>query len=255
MTTLAVDKRRDMIGGDVNELPVIASEIIYEGAAVGAVKATGLARPLQATDKFIGFAITQVDNSTGAASAKNVRVYEKGKAKLSVSGAVITDIGQPVYASDDDTFVFNPVGAVFIGYVHRFVSSGVVEVAFDSKLPDPYGDNIVKETISANKTLDAQDSGKTFFIDTDAVTITLPAIADGLYGVKFVNIGAFGTVAVNISPNAADAIQGSDAAAVADKDLINTKATAQRGDFAHLILGDADGYGVTATKGIWAAEG
>ena len=35
MTTLAADTPRDMELGDRNEFPVIASDIIYEGAAVG----------------------------------------------------------------------------------------------------------------------------------------------------------------------------------------------------------------------------
>jgi hypothetical protein len=32
--------------------------------------------------------------------------------QLAVTGAVITDVGQPVYATDDDTFVFSPVGGI-----------------------------------------------------------------------------------------------------------------------------------------------
>ena len=35
MTTLATDKVRDYELGDVNELPVIAADILYEGAAIG----------------------------------------------------------------------------------------------------------------------------------------------------------------------------------------------------------------------------
>src|SRR5690242_77570 len=168
MTTLAVNKQRAFEGGNRNAYPVIASDIIYEGAAVGIVPASGHARPLAAGDRFGGFCEFQADNSTGAAAAINVQVVESGKIPLSVSGAVITDVGQPVYATDDDTFVFNPVGAVFVGFVHRFVSSGVVVVAFDAlNYRDPYGDYSVRETLSANKTLDAEDSGKLFWIDTD----------------------------------------------------------------------------------------
>ena len=35
MTTLSVDRSRNFELGDYNDLPVIASDIIYEGAAVG----------------------------------------------------------------------------------------------------------------------------------------------------------------------------------------------------------------------------
>lgn len=258
MTTLAADSARVKILGEHNDVPVVASDIIYEGAAVGVVKASGHARPLVGGDKFVGFCQEKCDNSAGAAAAKNVRVEKKGVVKLSVSGAVITDINQPVYATDDDTFVFNPVGATFIGFVRRFVSSGVVEVEYNADLfTDPYmvfGSAEEYETISANKTLDVQDNGKVFFVDTDAKIITLPAEATGI-ACTIVNIAPFGTVAVNISPDANDMIHVPDIAGTDNKDHINTKATAQRGDFCQIISGlVATGYTVLNQRGVWAQE-
>lgn len=256
-TTLATDKARVYEGGQINEIPVIAADIIYEGAAVGVVDASGHARPLNAADRFAGFAEEKVDNSAGAAADKNVRVWASGKIQLAVTGAVITDKGQPVYATDDDTFVFLPTGAAFVGYVHRFVSAGVVVVSFDAlNYRDPYGDNTVRETLSGTKTFDAQDSGKIFFVDADgdADALTLPSIADGLGGIKIVAIGAFGTTLVKIDPAAADMILGPDITGADNKDLLCTKATQRRGDFVVLDLGDADGYVVTAMRGIWARE-
>lgn len=254
MTTLAANKPRDYELGSRNHIPVVAADIIYEGAAVGIVDASGHARPLSGGDRFAGFAEAKADNSAGAAAAINVQVIRAGEISLAVSGAVITDVGQPVYATDDDTFVFSPVGASFIGYVKRFVSSGVVIVEFDAcAMKDPYA-GYVAEAVSANLTLDVQDCGKLLWVDTDAVTITLPAIADGLGGTLVVNGGAFGTVAVTISPNAVDSIAAPNMTAVDDKDLINTKATARRGDYAKLELGDADGYHVTDICGTWAKQ-
>ena len=52
MTTLAKDAPRDKELGDRAEYAVIASDIIYEGAAVGIVEASGHARPLSGGDKF-----------------------------------------------------------------------------------------------------------------------------------------------------------------------------------------------------------
>lgn len=254
MTTLAYSQPRDYGVGDRSEYAVIAADIIYEGAAVGLVAGTGHARPLVGGDKFAGFAETTVDNSAGAAAALNVRTLAAGQVQLAVSGAVITDTGQPVYATDDNTFVFSPVGASFIGVVSRFVSSGKVIVAFGPEIADPYAAYSKREAISVDKTLDAQDCGKLFWVDTDAKTITLPAIADGLGGCLIVNGGAFGAVAVNVSPAAADMILGPDMAGVDNKDLINTKATARRGDRVKLDLGDADGYVVHDLVGTWAAE-
>ena len=132
MTTLAADTPRDYGMGNRNDIPMIASDIIYEGSAVGMVKASGHARPLAATDKFLGFCKEIADNSAGAAADINVDVQNKGIVKLSVTGAVITDVGQPVYATDDNAFTFIPTGAVFIGFVRRFISSGVVHVEFDA---------------------------------------------------------------------------------------------------------------------------
>ena len=255
MTTLAANKPRAFEGGSRNSYPMIASDIVYEGAAVGLVAGTGLARPLAAGDRFGGFAEYTADNSTGAASAIRVQAVERGKIELAVAGAVITDIGQPVYATDDDTFVFSPVSAVFIGFVHRFVSSGVVIVAFDAlDYRDPYGHRTSRLTISGDTTLDATHTGKLLWVDTDAKIITLPAVAAGLDGVMIVNGGAFGAVAVNISPNASDSIFGPDITAADNKDLINTKATAQRGDYAVIGGNDADGNAVQELRGTWARE-
>ena len=254
MTTLAANAPRAFEGGSRNEIPVIASDIVYEGAAVGVVIASGHARPLAATDRFAGFAEAKADNAAGAAAAINVRVVESGKIQLSVSGAVITDVGQPVYATDDNAFTFTPTAAVFVGFVHRFVSSGVVVVAFDAlNYRDPYGDYTIRETISANKTLDIEDNGKIFFVDTDATITTLPATATPV-NAKIVNIGAYGAVAVNLSPQAVDKVQGPDLPGTDNKDLINTKATAKRGDFVVLTTGDANGPVVAELRGTWATE-
>jgi hypothetical protein len=254
MATLTANSRRASVLGDTGEFPVIASDIIYQGAAVGFVAGTGYARPLVGGDKFGGFADVKADNGSGAAGDINVNTNLIGKIQLSVSGALLTDVGQPVYATDDDVFVFSPVGATFIGFVDRWVSAGVVIVEYDAfGFADPYGDTGAREVISGNKTLDIQDNGKLFFIDTDAVTITLPAVATPV-NCTIVNGGAFGTVAVNVSPDAADRIQGPDLPGTDNKDLINTKGTARRGDLVELVTGDANGALVRRLVGTWATE-
>lgn len=257
MATKTKDGQLSYEGGDINEIPVIAADIIYESAAVGVVIASGHARPLAANDQFAGFAEEQADNSDGSAADINVRTIEKGKVQLSVSGAVITDKDQPVYATDDETFVFSPVGGVFIGYVHRFVSSGVVIVAFDALgYQDPWAHKTVRELLSGIKTFDAEDCGKLFCVDAagDGDALTLPSIADGLNGITILAIGAFGTTAVTIAPAAADMILGPDITGADDKDLICTKATQRRGDFVTLEYGDADGYSASEMRGTWARE-
>jgi hypothetical protein len=252
MTTLAANSVRAFVVGARNHLPVIASDILYEGAAVGD-NGAGYARPLSGGDKFRGFNVEKVDNSSGSAGDLNAEVITQGRVKLSVSGAVITDVGQPVYATDDDTFVFSPVGGSYIGRVARWVSSGVVEVDFDALGGvDPYGDS-PREAITGAKTLDAQDTGKVFFVTATAV-VTLPATAVALEGVKLVCMGPYGTVQISVDPVSDDKVQGPDAAGTNDKDHINTLATAQRGDFVVLSNGHADGAVISEQVGTWATE-
>src|SRR5690242_13730991 len=136
MTTLSVDRTRIWEIGDYNDLPVIASDIIYEGAAVGD-NGTNAHRPLSAGDRFVGFAETQVDNSTGAAGAKNVRVRSKGRVQLPITNFDVTDVGKPVFASDDDTFTLTQSTNSHIGKAVRFVATGSVIVEYDAHNPPP----------------------------------------------------------------------------------------------------------------------
>ncbi len=135
MTTLAANKPRAYELGDNQEYPVIAADIIFEGAAVGE-NGSGYARPLTAGDPFLGFAHRKVDNSAGAAGAVNVEVKRRGQIQLAVAGATaVTANDRPlVYASDDDTFTLTASTNSIIGRVARWVSSGVCVVEFDAAL-------------------------------------------------------------------------------------------------------------------------
>lgn len=130
MTTLAADLPRDYQLGELEEYPVIASDIIYEGAAVGE-NGSGYARPLVAADPFLGFATKNVDNSAGSAGDKLVQVKTKGRIKLAISGLAITANDRPpVYASDDNTFTLTSTSNSKIGWVSRWISTGVAIVEF-----------------------------------------------------------------------------------------------------------------------------
>ena len=135
MTTLAGDKARAYELGTIQEYPVVATDIIYEGAAVGE-NASGFARPLVAGDPFLGFAETRTDNSAGAAGDKLARVKRRGQVQLAVAGAnaVTANDGPLVYASDDDTFTLTASTNSVIGRVSRWVESGVCVVDFDAAL-------------------------------------------------------------------------------------------------------------------------
>ena len=132
MTTLAADQPREYGTADFDDYPVIASDIIYQGAAVGE-NGSGYARPLVAADPFLGFAEGTVDNSSGAAGAKTVRVLTRGVIKLPITSAAITlNDRQAVYASDDNTFTLTATSNTLIGYARRWVSTGIVLVEFDT---------------------------------------------------------------------------------------------------------------------------
>lgn len=134
MTTLAANKLRDYQMGDKEEYPVIAADIIYQGAAVGE-NGSGYSRPLVAGDAFQGFAEAKADNSGGAAGAINVNVKKRGNIVLPISGIAITANDRPVvYASDDDTFTLTASTNSPIGTVSRWVSTGVAVVEFDAAL-------------------------------------------------------------------------------------------------------------------------
>ena len=132
MTTLANAKPRDFVLGELQDLPVIAADIIYEGAAVGE-NGSGYFRPLVAADPFAGFAERTADNSAGAAGAINVRVKTRGRVILSVTGVTaVTDEGSTVYASDDDTFTLTATSNTAIGKIVRYISGTTVEVYFEA---------------------------------------------------------------------------------------------------------------------------
>jgi hypothetical protein len=134
MATLSEDSPRAFQLGDTEEYPVVASDIIYEGAAVGE-NASGYARPLVAGDVFLDFALERVDNSAGAAGDKRIKVRTRGRVQVPVGSLAITDNDRvAVYASDDDTFTKTASSNSLIGYVSRFVTTGVGVVEFDAAL-------------------------------------------------------------------------------------------------------------------------
>jgi hypothetical protein len=133
MTTLAAEAPRTYAVGDYDDYPMVAFDIIYQGAAVGE-NDSGYAQPLVATKPFLGFAEHTVDNSAGAAGAKSVRVLTRGVVRLTVAGATaITANDRPaVYALDDNSFTLTATSASLIGYVRRWLASTDCLVEFDA---------------------------------------------------------------------------------------------------------------------------
>jgi hypothetical protein len=260
MTTLAKNKPRSYEAGTVQKSQdpflVIANDDIFEGAAVGLVDASGHARPLTAVDRFVGFASAKVVNTGGLAAAQSVSVYERGVVQLTISGVVITDVGQPVYASDDDTFSLNPADGAFVGTVKRYVTTDTAMVEFNAPtFRDPWANYPIRETIAGTKTYDAEDTGKLFCL-TDAAdgdTQTIPAVATGLADIVLLAVGPYGSTAVVVDGDNSDGFIGPDITAADGKSLTLTKATQRRGDFLHILGAEADGH-LVKKRGTWVRE-
>jgi len=113
----------------INDQPVLANAVIYLGSAVGS--SGGYARALVAQDVFMGFALEAV-TGTATSGAVRVAVRKKGYVKLAITSVAVTDYGKLVYASDDGTFTLTSTSNSTIGRISRWISTGLVIVAFDA---------------------------------------------------------------------------------------------------------------------------
>jgi hypothetical protein len=129
MTALTKDTNRVYELGNINELPVAAGEVIYQGAAIGC-DASGYAKTLEYGDTFAGFSEENCDNAAGSDGAKNVRLRKRGSILLEISGITLADVNKVVYATDDNTFTLSSTNAVYIGKISRIDSSGLAVVDF-----------------------------------------------------------------------------------------------------------------------------
>ena len=126
-------------------------------------------------------------------------------------------------------------------------------------------------TVDENITIEKVDSSIVVNANVDGQVTTLPKIDSTNLGtrVRLRNIGDDGAFAVSVSPNEDDSIHGtianaaadSVASGVADKDLVNTKATANKGDYVDLEAGSYDDTGdgagewfIVGGVGVWASE-
>ena len=254
MATLAADSPVVEVKGDLNSIPIIAADIVYEGAMVGE-NGAGYGRPLVAGDKFRGHCIEKVDNSSGAAGAKNIKL-RSGHYRLEVAlVGLITDVGQPVYASDDAVYTFAAgAGNSYVGVISRYVSATKMEVEFRTGEQDEFGSR-VRVTKTDDYTTLITDVGKVIYLSTDTKTITLLATVAGSEFI-IVNQAAAAAAGIIVDPNDVDLfLGGCDVAANADgHKMTNTKATAKRGDYLHVLSDGATGYTIVGIRGTWAAE-
>jgi hypothetical protein len=101
--------------------PVKASTTIYAGTYLCIEEGTGYARPCAnglSNPRFLGVAIEDADNSSGANGAISVDLYRHVEVEESVTGiSAITAVGEEVYAEDDATLNGTGTNDVFVGRV------------------------------------------------------------------------------------------------------------------------------------------
>jgi hypothetical protein len=125
---MALSANRDVdhyVDQELRSFKVAASEHIYKGAFVG-LSSGGYAQALTAGDLFIGIAYEEADNSSGSAGDMSVRVYTLGDFGHALSGAAISNVGDAVYASADDTLTFTSTSNSYVGYAVDVPASGQI---------------------------------------------------------------------------------------------------------------------------------
>lgn len=250
-------------------VPADANASIYAELVAGMKGASG--------DTITAYRIARVGALSGAAIGDAVYLSDTAGGVSDTAGTVGQIVGICISATDVLLFPqYTTGGQLIVGALKQFFrDSGVfIHSNADGKLKlsaDGTGnDDILLEgsvqtgeflmsdvensvAVSADKTLVIADCGVVQLVDTDAKTVTLPATAAGLQ-YTIVNAGADAAVLVTISPQAADKISGAGLTPADNKDLLNTKATAKKGDYVTLLADGVDGWVVTRMAGAWARE-
>jgi hypothetical protein len=172
------------------------------------------------------------------------------KAKLTGAGVLTTAGGMTATTGNITATAGDLVATAGNLSVAAGTSTLVGDVTFGSTLLSDVQGAVTK---SDNYTLAAADSGLVVKCATDGVVFTLPATVAGMT-FTILNTGADGTVGISLSPDAADKIQGGGLAAADNEDLINTKATAKKGDMIRVVGDGADGWFVQEIRGVWSEQ-
>jgi hypothetical protein len=117
--------------GEKQSYPVAAAIHLYQGT-LAFVNGAGYAIDNTASGdaKFAGIAISEVDNSSGAAGDLNVELWtDEDVYELTGSGFTQADVGKPAYATDNYTITTTySANAVRIGRVVEYVSATKLRV-------------------------------------------------------------------------------------------------------------------------------
>lgn len=119
------------IRGEESQAPA-AAVVIYEGAVLGD-NGSGYARGLVAGDQFIGHAMEYIDNTSGSDGTLTVsRIRGRYRLEVTLTGVAITDVGNQVYASADDTLTQTAGSNSRVGVIERYVTTNTCIVEFQT---------------------------------------------------------------------------------------------------------------------------
>jgi hypothetical protein len=129
MTALTQDRDTPYREGVELDYDVAADAKIYAGGMV-CKNASGYAVPGADTASFVflGVARQRVDNTGGSDGDKKVVVRRTGIHRFAASGMAITDIGEQVYISDDQTVAKSSTNSIACGRIAEFISATEVGV-------------------------------------------------------------------------------------------------------------------------------
>ncbi len=129
--TAARDEQRKATGDPIAyKLGIIK---VYKGTLVS-LRADGYLYPSRsgtASDIFVGVAYETVDNTAGAAGDKSAKVQTSGTYVFAKSGAAITDLGLPMYASDDSTLTATATSNQFVGRAVELIDSSNLRISIE----------------------------------------------------------------------------------------------------------------------------
>lgn len=83
------------------------------------------------TDVFLGVAFETRDNSAGVAGAMSILVEKTGSYVFALATTQVS-VGQPVYASDDQTLTLaSSTSVVLVGYIEEIIDAANVRIRID----------------------------------------------------------------------------------------------------------------------------
>ena len=134
MSGLTRDRATAYRDGVELEYPVAAATKIYAGSLV-CVDGNGYAVPAADTSgyRFVGAAMEQVDNGSGANGDKVIRVRRTGVFEFDAASITQAMVGNAMYAVDDHTFddAAGPTNDINVGVLTKYVSAtkGWIDIA------------------------------------------------------------------------------------------------------------------------------